>query len=87
VSPLQRAKENFLSPVKTGSQNQRAPAYPRLKAVGYGSYAGFAGDGLGRADFRICAWRTNGCKNDLSAAELLAFCHRVIEYSRSAAAS
>src|SRR3954454_21741717 len=44
------------------------------------------GDGLGPADFQICGWRTSDCKNDLSADELLAFCHRVIEYSRSAPA-
>ena len=26
------------------------------------------------ADFRICSWRTNDCKNDLTIAELRAFC-------------
>lgn len=31
------------------------------------------GDGLGAADFRICAWRTNDCKNDLTHDELVAF--------------
>ena len=40
------------------------------------------GDGLGAPDFRICAWRTNDCKNDLTADELLAFCRRVIEYAQ-----
>jgi len=29
------------------------------------------GDGLGTADFKICAWRTNDAKGDLSLAELL----------------
>lgn len=45
------------------------------------------GDGLGAADFRICAWRTNDCKNDLTADELVAFCRRVIEYSTSFASN
>jgi hypothetical protein len=44
------------------------------------------GDGLGAPDFRICAWRTNDCKNDLTAEELLTFCRRVIEYAQSSAA-
>jgi hypothetical protein len=39
------------------------------------------GDGLGAPDFRICAWRTNDCKNDLSHDELLAFCRRIVEYA------
>jgi hypothetical protein len=38
-------------------------------------------DGLGPVDFRICAWRTNDCKNDLSADELLEFCRRVVEFN------
>jgi hypothetical protein len=41
------------------------------------------GDGLGAPDFRICAWRTNDCKNDLNADELLAFCRRVINHAES----
>jgi len=45
-SPLQRARESFLSPAKAGSQNKSAFEIPRLKAGGYGSYAGFA-DELG----------------------------------------
>ena len=40
------------------------------------------GDGMGPADFRICAWQTNDCKADLTRDELLAFCHRVIEYDQ-----
>jgi len=39
------------------------------------------GDGRGPADFRICSWRTNDCKNDLSNDELLMFCRAVIAYS------
>jgi hypothetical protein len=40
------------------------------------------GDGLGAPDFRICAWRTNDCKNDLTADELLAFCRRIVGYAQ-----
>ena len=42
------------------------------------------GDGLGAADFRICAWRTNDCKNDLTVDELVAFCLRIVEYAQLA---
>jgi hypothetical protein len=45
------------------------------------------GDGLASPDFRICAWRTNDCRNDLSAEELLAFCHGVICYADAVAVS
>ncbi len=40
------------------------------------------GDGTGPADFRICGWRTNDCKNDLNLDELLAFCQLIIEKNR-----
>ena len=39
------------------------------------------GDGLGPADFRICAWRTNDAKNDLPYDEFLGLCQRVIAHS------
>jgi hypothetical protein len=42
VSAPWRARESFLSPAKAGSQNARTLDYPRLEAVGYGSYAGYA---------------------------------------------
>jgi hypothetical protein len=29
-------------------------------------------------DFAICGWRTNDCKNDLTIAELRAFCRKVL---------
>jgi len=38
------------------------------------------GDGTGAADFAICAWRTNDCKNDLTRDELIAFCRTVLAY-------
>lgn len=44
-------------------------------------------DGLGLPDFRICGWRTNDCKNDLSAEELLDFCHHVVRYAAMASAA
>jgi hypothetical protein len=37
-----QAAESFLSPAQAGSQILRTLEFPRLEAVGYGSYAGFA---------------------------------------------
>ena len=33
------------------------------------------------SNFEICSWRTNDCKNDLSLAELKAFCRKVLAKS------
>jgi len=44
------------------------------------------GDGLGPAAFRICSWRTNDCKNDLTHAELIAFSRSVIAHHELSAA-
>jgi hypothetical protein len=38
------------------------------------------GDGTGAADFVICGWRTNDCKNDLTREELIAFCRAVLAH-------
>lgn len=38
------------------------------------------GDGLGAADFRICGWRTNDAKNDLSMDEFLGLCKAVLQH-------
>ena len=38
------------------------------------------GDGLGPADFKICGWRTNDAKNDLSYSEFVEVCRRVVVY-------
>jgi hypothetical protein len=38
------------------------------------------GDGLGVADFRICAWRTNVAKNDLAHDAFIDLCRRVIAH-------
>ena len=35
------------------------------------------------ADFRICGWRTNDCKNDLTVAELGAFCEMFLRAQAS----
>ena len=39
------------------------------------------GDGTGPANFKICSWWTNDCKNDLSLAELLVFCEAVLAHN------
>lgn len=41
--------------------------------------------GVSAADFRICAWRTNDAKNDLSSADFVALCRRVVAHADAAA--
>jgi hypothetical protein len=36
-------------------------------------------DGLGPADFKICSWRTNDAKGDLSLNEFVELCRRVVD--------
>ena len=36
------------------------------------------GDGTGPADFKICAWRTNDAKGDLTLEEFVVLCARVL---------
>jgi hypothetical protein len=38
-------------------------------------------DGLGEPNFKICGWRTNDVKADLTHAELIAFCRCVLDHS------
>jgi hypothetical protein len=38
------------------------------------------GDDLSANAFRICSWRTNDCKNDLSEEELIEFCRLVLDF-------
>ena len=38
------------------------------------------GDGSGPANFKICGWRTNDCKNDLSHSELIEFSKKLIQH-------
>lgn len=38
------------------------------------------GDGLGEAEFKICAWRTNDAKNDLEYEEFVKLCRLVVQH-------
>ncbi len=38
------------------------------------------GDGLGPAEFRICAWRTNQAKSDLTLENFVELCRRVVSF-------
>ena len=38
----------------------------------------YVGDGLGRADFKICSWRTNDAKHDLTHEEFVELCRLVV---------
>jgi hypothetical protein len=38
------------------------------------------GNGLGKADFKVCAWRTNDAKSDLAHDEFVALCRRVVAH-------
>jgi hypothetical protein len=38
-------------------------------------------DGTGPADFKICGWRTNDAKHDLTLLEFLELCEKVIRHS------
>ncbi len=44
------------------------------------------GDGLGVANFRICSWRTNGAKGDLSHDDFIDLCRRVVGHHSGARA-
>lgn len=39
------------------------------------------GNGKGAANFKICAWRTNDCKNDLTYTSLRRFCRLVLKHA------
>ena len=43
------------------------------------------GDDLTADEFRICSWRTNDCKNDLSEEELVEFCRAILAYDKKKA--
>lgn len=39
-------------------------------------------DGTGSPRFRICGWRTNDAKSDMTHSELVEFCRKVLNHSR-----
>lgn len=39
------------------------------------------GDGLGRPDFKICSWRVNDAKSDLTLPEFLVLCRQVLRHN------
>ncbi len=39
------------------------------------------GDGTGKADFKICSWRTNDSKSDMSMEEYVKLCKRIVEFN------
>jgi len=41
------------------------------------------GEGQGHPQFRICSWRTNDCKSDLTLEELTDFCECFLEFQRT----
>lgn len=41
--------------------------------------------GVSAADFRICAWRTNDAKNDLTSVDFVALCRRVVAHADAVA--
>lgn len=38
-------------------------------------------DGLGPADFKICSWRTNDAKNDLTLKDFIELCEKVVHHN------
>lgn len=69
---------NLISTYDNEKSKQERRAYKRkfanLPTVDH------VGDGTGPADFVICGWRTNDCKNDLSLAEFIEFCRAVLAH-------
>lgn len=45
------------------------------------------GDGTGTADFRVCSWRVNDAKNDLSQDEFVGLCRRVVAFADGGSAA
>ena len=40
-------------------------------------------DRAGSFQFRICSWRTNDCKSDLSVEELIIFCRKILQFQEN----
>lgn len=39
------------------------------------------GDGTGKADFKICSWRTNDSKSDMTMDEYVKLCRKIIKFN------
>jgi hypothetical protein len=39
------------------------------------------GDGTGKADFKICSWRTNDSKSDMTMDEYVELCRKIIKFN------
>jgi hypothetical protein len=39
-------------------------------------------DGMGEPKFKICSWRTNDCKNDLTVEEMIEFCKAFLAHQK-----
>lgn len=63
--------DNAASKAKGRHYKARLALLPTLDHVG---------DGLGPADFKICGWRTNDAKHDLSHSDFVELCRRVISH-------
>lgn len=57
---------------KAGRREYKAQ-FSRLPTVDH------VGDGKGAADFRICAWRTNDAKSDMTLKEFVRLCRKVVQ--------
>lgn len=63
--------------------NERSKAERRDYKKGFGGLptVDHVGDGLGAAEFKICSWRVNDAKNDLTYDEFLELCADVLRFS------
>lgn len=39
------------------------------------------GDGTGKAGFKICSWRTNDSKSDMTMDEYVELCMKIVEFN------
>lgn len=60
---------------KAGPRNYKA-GFAMLPTVDH------VGDGKGAPEFRICSWRTNSAKSDLSLSEFISLCRKVVSHSQ-----
>jgi hypothetical protein len=62
--------------------NEESKAGKRAYKASFGDLptVDHVGDGLGAPNFRICGWRTNDAKHDLTYEEFVALCREVVAY-------